>query len=330
LFRRGSSSWSPKGVSGGAPDLHLPRRAEVWPCEWPCDTFMSEASFQHEIAQFMANASLTNFLVDKCDQFQLLTNSFVQNFYFMPRLDTPMVRFDLYAQHFEMTFAEFCEICMIPSEGELREPRPDEFKDFLLTLTMGESRGVSKARVTSLHLPTVHYFGLFIGQCLTAKKEGGTLSALDMAILCCALFSDRTYSLGGIIARRLHINRTRGSIHSGIYATRLATHLNVAIRPDDRLLPRVYIDHQSMIVHHFIDDPEPPHYYRYNLVFSEVSREVISLPAPSLFDANAMNGYIIAYKNELAVAENEVQPWDARVPQPSQFLPGPDGFYGWP
>jgi hypothetical protein len=72
-----------------------------------------------------------------------------------------------------------------------------------------------------------------------------------------------------------------------------------------------------MIDHHFIDDPEPPHYIHYNLVFSEKTREVISLPAPSLFDFHARHGYaimpndIIAYKKELAAAENEAQPWDA-------------------
>jgi hypothetical protein len=101
---------------------------------------------------------------------------------------------------------------------------------------VGEFRGVSKSRVTSLHSAVVHYFGLFIGKCLTARHEAGTLSAPDIAILCCALFSDRTSSVGAIIACRLHTNRTRGSVHGGIYATRL----NVAIRPHDHLLPRVY------------------------------------------------------------------------------------------
>ena len=67
---------------------------------------------------------------------------------------------------------------------------------------MGEFREVSKSRVTSLHFAVVHYFGLFIGKRLTTRHEGGTLSAPNLAILCCALFSDRTYSLGAIIARR--------------------------------------------------------------------------------------------------------------------------------
>jgi hypothetical protein len=134
---------------------------------------MNEAGFCQEFAQFVANAGLTDFLADECDRHHILTNSFVQSFYFMPSLDIPMVRFDLYAEHHELTLDEFCEICLIPSDGDLREPRPEEFEDFLHTLIVGEFRGVSKARVTSLHFPDVHYFALFIGKCLTAKEEGG-------------------------------------------------------------------------------------------------------------------------------------------------------------
>ena len=48
-----------------------------------------------------------------------------------------------------------------------------------------------------------------------------------------------------------------------------------------------------MIDHHFIDNPEPRHHSRYNLVFSEDSREITSLPAPYLFDSNPRHGYVI-------------------------------------
>jgi hypothetical protein len=37
--------------------------------------------------------------------------------------------------------------------------------------------------------------------------------------------------------------------------------------------------------HHFLDTPEPPHNIRYNLVFSEDTRDIIPLPAPALFDS---------------------------------------------
>jgi hypothetical protein len=124
-----------------------------------------------------------------------------------------MVHFDLYVEHHEIPLAEFCEICLIPSDGELREPRLEEFEGFLRNLTVGEERGMSKARATGLHFPVVHYFALFKGKCLTARKQGGVLSAPNLAILHRAVFSDTTYSLGTIIARRLHTNRIKGKIH---------------------------------------------------------------------------------------------------------------------
>ena len=100
----------------------------------------------------------------------------------------------------------------------------------------------------------MHYFALFIGKCLTARQEGGTLSAPDLAILHSALFSGRTHSLGAIIARRLHTNRSKGIIHGGIYATRLATHFNISIRHnEDQVLPERYLDYEAMLWHDFID-----------------------------------------------------------------------------
>ena len=91
-----------------------------------------------------------------------------------------------------------------------------------------------------MHFPAVHYFALFIGKCLSAREEGGTLSAPDLAILRCALLSDNTYNLLAIILRRLHTNRTRGKIHGGIYATRLAKRFHVDIHHNDYFLPRIY------------------------------------------------------------------------------------------
>ena len=134
------------------------------------------------------------------------------------------------------------------------------------------------------------------------------------------------------LAHRLHTNRTKGKIHGGIYATRLERRFHVNIRPHDYLLPRKYLDHQSKIEHHLINAPEPPHHIRYNLVFGEDTHDIISLPAPGLFDSHARNGYTImplditAYRNALAVVEDEAQAWEAQVPPPQHFHIGPDGY----
>jgi hypothetical protein len=87
--------------------------------------------------------------------------------------------------------------------------------------------------------------------------------------------------------------------------------------------------------HHFIDEPEPPHNIRYNLVFSDNTHDIIPLLAPALFDFHARNGYtvmpldIVAYQNALAAAEEEPQEWDAQVPAPQHFNVGPEGYYEW-
>ena len=163
----------------------------------------------------------------------------------------------------------------------------------------------------------------------------GSLSAPDFAVLRRALYGDNTYSLGAIVARRLHLNRSKGKIHGGIYATRLATHFNVQIRQHDHPLPRAYLDRAAMEDHQFIAADYPDIDMPYNLVFSEKTRDIIPLPAPALFDHVARGGYrimpkdIVTYWNHQAAAQEEPQQWDPMVPAPQHFNIGPHGFYDW-
>ena len=108
---------------------------------------------------------------------------------------------------------------MLPSDGSLAEPRPVEFESFYRTLAVVDERGVSSITAASLHFPVVHYFSLFIAKCLLAREKVGALSSPDLVVLRLALEGDNTYSLGAIVARHLHINKSKGKIHGGIYAT---------------------------------------------------------------------------------------------------------------
>ena len=164
IFRKFSSKKNAKGVirESSGNDLQTPRKVEVRPCEWPHDAFLEEARIHQEFAQFVANAGLTEFLADKCDQYHILTNSFAQSFTYLGRNNPPEVQFNLYAGPHTLSLVDFCNICLIPSDGDLREPRPSEFEDFLLVLIVGEDRGVSSATATSLQFPSVHYFALVI------------------------------------------------------------------------------------------------------------------------------------------------------------------------
>jgi hypothetical protein len=71
---------------------------------------------------------------------------------------------------------------------------------------MGDERGVSSVTAISLQFPVVHYFALFVAKCLIAREKVGALCAPDFTILRHALYGDNSYSLGAIIARRLHLN----------------------------------------------------------------------------------------------------------------------------
>ena len=148
---------------------------------------------------------------------------------------------------------------------------------------------------------------------LLAREKVGALSAPDFAVLHRALYGDNTNSLGAIVARRLHIDRSKGKIHGGIYATRLASHFNMQIRRHDYPLPNVYLDRQAMAHHQCIDSENTTMDVPYNLVFSEITRDVIPLPAPTLFDSIARCGYmimpedIVAYQNNQVVAEEDLR-----------------------
>ena len=72
------------------------------------------------------------------------------------------------------------------------------------------------------------------------------------------------------------------------------------------------------------------------MVFSVNTRDIIPLPAPSLFVPIAKGGYrimhedIVTYRNNLAAAQAEPQQWNPQVPVPQHFNIGPHGFFEWP
>src|SRR3989337_1004495 len=234
---RGSSSQNSEGnehEEKKKPKYNLPHTAEVRPCEWPSDAFLSVAGIYEDFYYLAENAGITDFLHNKCDQYLLLTNTFVQNFHFHATKSPPMVEFYLYDEHKKMTLYDFCEVCKLPFEGSVDEPRPRDVEEFIDEVTIGEGRKVSKARVASLHFPVLRYYSLFAGRCLIGSGESGGLSAPDLAILRHALLRDRTFSLGAMVARQLSLNRTKGPIFGGIFASRLARCFEIPIRHDEK------------------------------------------------------------------------------------------------
>ena len=106
-----------------------------------------------------------------------------------------------------MTLHDFCNVCRLPYVGDIRDPRPRDLEAFIGTIVVGEERGVSRARIASIHFPVLRYFSLFVGKCLIGRGKTGSLSSPDLAVLREALYNDKTYSLGAIVAQRLNTSR---------------------------------------------------------------------------------------------------------------------------
>jgi len=311
---RGSSSQSSK-EKAPKPKYNLPRTAEVRACECPSDDFLRAAGIYEDFHELAKNAGLTAFLHDQCDQYLLLTNTFVQNFHFHSRNSPPTVEFHLYDEHKEMSLYDFCQICLVLFEGKTEEPHRDDVEGFIDTITVGEIGKVSDARITSIHFPVLRYFALFASRCLIGHGNYGNLSIPDIIILLHGLYGDNSVSMGGIIAKRLSLNRTKGPIFGGIYASRLAAHFNIHIRhyeKEEKVLPRVYLDYKSMVAHDFIVKNREGE-LKYQLFFNKHHPENITLHAPSLFDLSSGTYLVLlkaihAYRNPAPAVEPEPEP----------------------
>ena len=124
------------------------------------------------------------------------------------------------------------------------------------------------------------------------------------------MLGDKSYNLGAIVARRLHLNRFNGDFFGGIYATRIANFLGIAIREDDIELPPAYLDFNAMVHHQFVERNESPLQYR--LIFDRCRVVHITLPAPAFFDYQARGRYVITreeadeYERRAEVARRHV------------------------
>ena len=128
----GSSRKQAPKLAIRGPDLEPWREAEVRPCEWPSDQFMTQAGFKEEFDAYVRNADLEDFVSDKCRQYYYLTDSFVRRFKFSSMRNTHTVLFDLYDKSYTLDLEDFNTACKIPQWGNFSEPHKSEYKDFLL------------------------------------------------------------------------------------------------------------------------------------------------------------------------------------------------------
>ena len=145
------------------------------------------------------------------------------------------------------------------------------------------------------------------------------------------MLGDKSYNLGSIVACRLHLNRFNGDFFDGIYATRIANFLGIAIREDDIELPPAYLDFNAMVHHQFVERNESPLQYR--LIFDRCRVVRITLPAPAFFDYQARGGYTITreeadeYERREEAARRHAADQQA-IAAASQY--DPSYYYGYP
>ena len=170
LFGRSSSRRRSSGASSSdssalrsyvEPSESSTRDAATKTCLWPCDEYMVRVGIKEESEQYVHNAGLGPYLSDKCEQRQLLTESFINGFKYFPR--ESRVSFMLYDNPFTIPLENFAYHCKLPFWGSFDEPPKAEFESFLTSLCYGERRGVTQGRIKSIHFPAIQYFALFNG-----------------------------------------------------------------------------------------------------------------------------------------------------------------------
>ena len=99
--------------------------------------FLESSRDYDDFYELAENAVLADCLRDQREQYLLLTNTFVQNFYYYPKESPPSVEFHLYDVVKKMSLDEFCKVCKIPFEGSLEEPHRKDVDVFIDTITEG-------------------------------------------------------------------------------------------------------------------------------------------------------------------------------------------------
>ena len=206
MYQGGSSRKQEPRLAVRELDDEPPREAQVRPCGWPSEEFMVQADIKDEFDAYVRNTDLESFVSDKCRQYRYLTDSFVRRFKFTSSRNSHTVLFDLYDKSYTMDLEDFNTACKLPQWGNVNEPRKSEYKAFLASITVGESREITQATIGSIHFPAIHYFALFIGRCINGKDEACHMCVPDLSVLKSAVLGDKQYNLGAIVSRRLHHN----------------------------------------------------------------------------------------------------------------------------
>ena len=98
-----------------------------------------------------------------------------------------------------MDLEDFNTACKLPHWGNVTEPRKSEYKYFLASITVGETRDITQATIWSTHFPSIHYFALLIGRCINGKDEACHMCVPDLSVLKSAVLGYNQYNLGPLL-----------------------------------------------------------------------------------------------------------------------------------
>jgi len=140
---------------------------------------------------YVCNADVESFEADKCRQYHYLTDSFMRRFEFSSSRNSQTLLFDLYENSYTMDLEDFNIACKLPQWGSPSEPHKSEFRDFLASIIVGESRDITQATMGSIHFHAIHYFALFIGRCINGKDEACHMCVPHLSVLRSAVLGDK-------------------------------------------------------------------------------------------------------------------------------------------
>ena len=178
MYQGGSSRKKRPRLAIREQDDKPPREADVRPCEWPSEDFMIKVDIKDKFDAYVHNADLEEFRQDKCPQYQYLTDSFVRRFKFTSSHNSQNVLFYIYDNSYTMDLEDFTTACKLPQWGSVNEPGKSECKDFLASITVGESREITQATIGSIHFPSIHYLLSSLVDALMVKMKHVTCVSL--------------------------------------------------------------------------------------------------------------------------------------------------------
>ena len=74
----------------------------------------------------------------------------VRRFEFSSSRNSQTVMFDLYENSYTMDLEDFTTACKLLQWGNINDPPKSEVRDFLASITVGESRDVTQSRIVAM------------------------------------------------------------------------------------------------------------------------------------------------------------------------------------